>query len=151
MREHNRTQARQPNKPAAAVPPQQPAVVLNFGNSGHFLGGQALPIGQSAAPPASSPPGSQEGDDDDNTHEYMKWLSTKYTQQAADILYHASTLKEHGWGFSDLRDVSDLEWQTMKIQGGFVKKIKKHLKEWARLPINDKLVRNEDAGPIIFD
>ena len=37
-------------------------------------------------------------------------------------------------GFSDLREVSDNDWKEMKIARGFVKRIQKHLKEYARRP-----------------
>jgi len=41
-------------------------------------------------------------------------------------------LAKEGWGFSDLREITDLDWQGMKIGGGFVRKVKKHLKDWIR-------------------
>ena len=47
---------------------------------------------------------------------------------------HQVSLSLNGWGFSDLREVSDDQWKEMKVGGGFVKKIKKHLKEFARRP-----------------
>jgi hypothetical protein len=53
---------------------------------------------------------------------------------AKDALRAAKkALSDDGWGYSDLRKVSDAEWKGMNIPGGIRTKILKHWKIWGRI------------------
>lgn len=81
--------------------------------------------------PRSSPP-YRLGDDDLNIRSYLEWLGLRYPQSSGEFVIACEVLAKEGWGFSDLREITDLNWQGIKIGGGFVRKIKKHLKDWIR-------------------
>ena len=97
-----------------------------FGPGG---GGVALAGTQLQEVTRSSPP-EREGDDDKNMTLYIEWLERKYPVQSFELGICGQKLASHGWGYSDLREITDDGWQRMDINGGFVKKIRKHIKDW---------------------
>jgi hypothetical protein len=108
-----------------------PHINFNFGPSGGGFPGFGSELSRPQNMPQSSPP-IREGDDDDNMKRYMEWLGDKYPTHFLEWEAFKVTLGDQGWGFSDLRGITDIEWKEMKVGGGFVKKIKRHLKEFAR-------------------
>ena len=126
--EDMRTNTRKPISKVAGggVGDSHPAVIQYFGGSGPGVAGNSEVA-------RSSPP-ERLGDDDMNMKHYLAWLGRKYPQQSGEFDIHQVTLCENGWGFSDLREVTDDQWKDMRIGGGFAKKIRKHLKEYARRP-----------------
>jgi len=130
IHERRRTEARKTGKVAdVGLPGQGQGININLG--GPWGGG--FPALAAQEVPQSSPP-TRSGDDDVNMMMYMSYLETQYPTLKFEIGGVASKLQEHGWGFSDLRDIGEDQWEKMRINGGFIKKIKRHLKVWADLP-----------------
>ena len=73
----------------------------------------------------------------------LDWQGRSYPSHSAEFVQHQFNLSSHGWGFNDLKEVTESQWKEIRIQGGFVKKILKQIKEWQRLPDSQKVVREQ--------
>jgi hypothetical protein len=104
-------------------------------------------VGTAIAPPKepqSSPP-FLAGDDDENLLLYLSWLAVKYPRNREEFASFGDILAGDGWSFSAIREITDLQFEAMKIAPGFVRKIKKHLKEWVR---EGHAVENGSGGAV---
>lgn len=78
---------------------------------------------------------------------YFDWLATQVPIHAARFREIKEVVTEHGWGFSDLRGCTDTVWNGMDIPLGFVAKIRKNLKNFARLPTVGSRLSDDAASP----
>jgi hypothetical protein len=125
---------RQPGK--ARLKPESlmnnsPGVNLYFG--GGAVPGSVPGGGYLSAPLQSSPPGSVAGDDDKNTVLYLDWLIKEIPNKKRVLEMAKSALDDEGWGYSDLKTISDAQWKEMGVPDGIVSKIRKHWKAWGKL------------------
>ncbi|OQV11281.1 hypothetical protein CLAIMM_15141 [Cladophialophora immunda] len=95
-----------------------------------FFQGSGDAIAKSDRDQQSSPP-FRPGDDDNNVILYLDWLGRRYPSYRAEFGEIKGILQAEGWGFSDLRTITDSAWERMEIRGGFVTKLKKNLKVFA--------------------
>jgi len=95
-----------------------------FGNARDDLLGQDL---------VRSSPLTAEGDDDINMTLYIEWLSPKHPTQTLELSLCGAAMKEHGWGFSDIKQITREDWKDMHISLGYARKLEKHCKQWAKL------------------
>ncbi|KAK5313557.1 hypothetical protein LTR93_010861 [Exophiala xenobiotica] len=127
------------SNPPLNSPNMMPNIVYNFGAphpglpqhpfSTTSISGGAPPIEQRSSPPQ------RDGDDDNNMRACFDWLSTRFPIHKARFLEIKDTVTENGWGFSDLKTCTEDQWNAMDVPPGFVAKVKKHLKDFAHLPI----------------
>ncbi|KAH0829594.1 hypothetical protein FOPE_10834 [Fonsecaea pedrosoi] len=115
-----------------------------------FQGGEgaAAATAKSEREQQSSPP-FRPGDDDYNVAIYLDWLGRRYPNYTAEFGEIKGILQGEGWGFSDLRTITDSGWERMEIRGGFVVKIKKNLKIFANeelQPEEPPVVATSDLG-----
>lgn len=59
--------------------------------------------------PQSSPPGSVSGNNDENASEYIEWMIREKLGTMEALRAAKKALKDDGWGYSDLRKVSDAD------------------------------------------
>ncbi|KAK5309912.1 hypothetical protein LTR93_012148 [Exophiala xenobiotica] len=139
------------SNPALNSPNIMPNVVYNFGApqpgipqhpfSTTSISGGAPPLEQRSSPPQ------RDGDDDYNMRAYFDWLSTRFPIHKARFLDIKDTVTENGWGFSDLKGCTEEQWNAMDVPPGFVAKIKKHLKDFAHLPIVQSRGSEDASSP----
>ena len=68
----------------------------------------------------------------------------------AEFERFAGVLAEHGWGFSDLRDVTEKDWEAISISAGFQRYIIKELKMFIRAQLAYKRVGGEEEVNLIL-
>ncbi|KIW23125.1 uncharacterized protein PV07_11351 [Cladophialophora immunda] len=95
---------------------------------------------------ALSPP-FRPGDDDNNVILYLDWLGRRYPSYRAEFGEIKGILQAEGWGFLDLRAITDSAWERMEIRGRFVNKLKKNLKVFA----NEELQPEEASAAATDD
>lgn len=125
-----------------------PRVQNFYGPVSHAGGYEAHARVEHAEPPRSSPP-QLTGDEDQNVIVYMEWLGQRNPLSCADFERFGGLLAEHGWGFSDLCDITEKDWEAMGIPAGFRRRIIKDLKTFARAQkARVEEVVEEEVNPI---
>jgi hypothetical protein len=81
--------------------------------------------------PPSSPP-FRPGNDDDNLVAYMDWLGRRFHIYHTQFNEFKARLQQEGWGFDDLKKISESQWKELGVGGGFVKKITSNMKVFTR-------------------
>jgi hypothetical protein len=114
----------------AAQPSRQDRqTVFNYGPVTYSHGlptfaGSPTAVSPQAVVQRSSPP-IIPGDDDLNLERYIDWLSEKRPQQAAGLADVCLKLSTAGFGYSDLRDMTDKEWDDLSIAAGHCKLVRR--------------------------
>ena len=140
--------ARKSTQPTAQLD-AAPRVQYFYGPVAHAGANEAQAAAASAVAPRSSPP-QLTGDEDHNVLAYMQWLGQKNPMSRAEFERFAGVLAEHGWGFSDLRDVTEKDWEAMSIPAGFRRRIIKELKTFARAQSACERVGGEEEVNLIL-
>ena len=87
----------------------------------HFWGGQDS---QRSSPPAL------DGSEVDNLKEYFSWLIRKNHLQVELAQRVRSELLSNGWGFQQLKDVTEQDWKEMAVPRGAVVVLRQKQKLW---------------------
>lgn len=91
------------------------------GLAGHFWG---APDSLRSSPPVL------EGSEVNNLKEYLDWLIGKGHLQADQGRQTKTALLAEGWGFQQLRDISEQDWREMTVPKGAVVIIRQKMKLW---------------------
>ena len=76
---------------------------------------------------------------------YCDWIVREGLRKRDTIEKAKSALNDEGWGYSDLRDITNEQWKDMGVPGGIQKKLTKHWKRYSRLPKQIVDVINVDS------
>jgi hypothetical protein len=102
-------------------------VTVNFGVDAARLAGTL----STAQEPPSSPP-FRPGNDDDNLVAYMDWLGRRSHTYHTQFDEFKASLQYEGWGFDDLKKISESQWKELGVGGGFIKKITSNMKVFTK-------------------
>ena len=102
-------------------------VTVNFGEDTARLVGTLSTVQE----PPSSPP-FRPGNDDDNLVAYMVWLGRRFHTYNTQFDEFKASLQHEGWGFDDLKKISESQWKELGIGGGFIKKITSNIKVFTK-------------------
>jgi hypothetical protein len=118
-----------------------PLLIMNFylgsggpNTSSLLVGGdQALmPPPSLPSPVANSSPPPAPEDEDNYLLEYFEWLGRRFPTHTNQFTEHARVLQGAGWGWSDMRTMTNDDWKDLGIAKGFVNRIRTQMKIFSK-------------------
>ncbi|KAK5081417.1 hypothetical protein PMZ80_011163 [Knufia obscura] len=115
--------------------PKNAPFVINFGTSPGRIQAEEL---------RSSPP-TQEGHDFDNVQEYLVWLVKQGLVFPEHAEFARVGLRDQGFGFNSLREVSDGDWLEMGVKKGAMLAIRRNQKVWQQYLVQERVFRRRQS------